>query len=121
MFASLPKNVQAATLFNSPVTAISRDPYKEVMKISINRVQTEQEYSAVISTVPLPRLSVMDLTGVKINSNYAQWSAIRELQYAASTKIGIKFKSPWWAVKSDEFPAPIRGGQSYTDLPLRMM
>ena len=91
------------------------------MKISINDVPSTEVYSAVISTVPLPRLSLMDLTGVKINSNYAQWSAIRELQYGPSTKIGIKFKSPWWSEKSAEFPAPIRGGQSYTDLPLRTM
>lgn len=38
-----------------------------------------QEYSAaVISTVPLPRLSVMDLTGCTLT--YAQWSAIRQLR-----------------------------------------
>ena len=89
------------------------------MKISINGVQSEQEYSAVISTVPLPCLSLMDLTGVKIGNNYAQQSAIRALQYAASIKIGIRFKSPWWSEKSAEFPLTIRGGQSYTDRPIR--
>ena len=120
MFASLPQEVQDAAFFESPVTAISVDADNQ-MRISIKGVQSEQKYSAVISTVPLPRLSLMDLTGVNINSNYAQWSAIRELQYGPSTKIGIRFSSPWWSEVSDEFPMPIHGGQSYTDLPIRMM
>ena len=121
MFASLPKKVQDATLFKSPVTAISHDARKKTMKLSINGVHNNEEYSAVISTVPLPCLNLMDLTGVKINSNYAQQSAIRALQYAASIKIGIRFKSPWWSERSAEFPLTIRGGQSYTDLPIRSM
>jgi len=64
----------------------------------------------------LPRLSLMDLTGVNINSNYGQWSAIRELQYHPAVKVGLKFSSPWWET---DLPQPIHGGQSYTDLPLR--
>jgi monoamine oxidase len=121
MFASLSKKAQAETLFESPVTAISYDSHKEHMVISINGVQSPQEYAAVISTVPLPRLSLMDLRGANINDNYAQWSAIRELQYGPSIKIGIKFSKPWWAEKQPEFPNPIHGGQSYTDLPIRTM
>ena len=116
MFASLSKKAQQEALFKSPVTAISRDP-KEVMKISINGVQSPQEYSAVISTVPLPRLSLMDLGGVGIYENYAQWSAIRELQYGPAVKVGIRFSKPWW----EDLLQTIRGGQSYTDLPLRTM
>lgn len=46
-----------------------------------------QEYSAVISTVPLPRLSVMDLTGCTLT--YAQWSAIRQLRYGPSIKVSL--------------------------------
>ena len=88
------------------------------MNISINGTPSSQLYSAVISTVPLPRLSLMDLTGVNINDNYAQWSAIRQLQYGPAIKVGIKFKCPWWKT---ELPRPINGGQSYTDLPLRTM
>lgn len=88
------------------------------MKISVNGAPSPQPYSAVISTVPLTRLSMMDLTGVNINNNYAQWSAIRELQYTSTVKIGIRFNSPWWET---ELPRPIRGGQSYTDLPSRLM
>ena len=116
MFNSLSQKAQDETLFQSPVTAISRDPQKEVMKISINGTQSQQEYSAVISTVPLPRLSVMDLSGVNINDDYGQWSAIRELQYGSAVKVGMKFSSPWWETA---LPMKIHGGQSFTDLPIR--
>ena len=116
MFNSLSQKAQDQALFSSPVTAISRDSQKEVMRISINGTQTPQEYAAVISTVPLPRLSVMDLTGVNINDNYEQWSAIRELQYGPSVKVGMRFSTPWWET---QLPAKIRGGQSFTDLPIR--
>ena len=88
------------------------------MNISINGTPSSQSYSAVISTIPLPRLSLMELTGTNIHTDYAQWSAIRELQYGPAIKIGIKFDRPWWET---ELPRPIHGGQSYTDLPLRTM
>ncbi|OCH83659.1 FAD-linked reductase [Obba rivulosa] len=72
-------------------------------------------YSAVISTVPLGRLSLMDLTGCDIiGSNYAQWSAIRGLQYGPAIKIGMRFTEAWWYTN-----LKIEGGSSYTDLPLR--
>jgi len=91
---------------------------KKKKRNSINGTKSSQSYSAIISTVPLPRLGLMDLTGVNINSNYAQWSAIRELQYGPAIKIGLKFSCPWWET---ELKKPIHGGQSYTDLPLRTM
>lgn len=121
MFATLSKQVQEGAQFESPVTAISRDSQKEVMRISINGIENTQEYSAVFSTVPLPRLSLMDLSGVNINHNYARWSAIRELLYGPAIKIGIKFSVPWWAGTRPEFPQAIHGGQSYTDLSIRTM
>jgi monoamine oxidase len=117
MFNSLSQGAQQAAQFQSPVTAISEDT-QGCMRISINGALSPQPYSAIISTVPLPCLSLMDLTKVNINSNYAQWSAIRELQYGPATKIGIKFSTPWWET---ELPRPIHGGQSYTDIPLRTM
>ena len=118
MFNSLSKSAQSNVLWQSPVTAISVDTQTNNMKISISGKPGPQEYAAVISTVPLPRLSLMDLTGVNINSNYGQWSAIRELQYGPAIKVGIKFSCPWWQTK---LPQPIVGGQSFTDLPLRTM
>jgi monoamine oxidase len=58
----------------------------------------------------------MDLAGINIHENYAQWSAIRGLQYGSGLKVAIKFSTPWWET---ELPKPIHGGQSYTDLPIR--
>ena len=118
MYASL---TQGNVLLKSPVTAISEDTTNNCMNISINGTPSPQSYSAVISTVPLPRLSLMDLTGVDlpgpgVPDNYGQWSAIRELQYGPAIKVGIKFNCPWWET---ELSPPIHGGQSYTDLPLR--
>ena len=118
MFNSLSKSAQSNVLWQSSVTAISVDSQTNHMKISINGKPGTQDYAAVISTVPLPRLSLMDLSGVNINGNYAQWSAIRELQYGPAIKVGLKFSSPWWLT---ELPKPIKGGQSFTDLPLRTM
>ena len=119
MFDSLSENARRDAKFNSRVTAIATHDDLHRMRVTINtdgRSQ-EREYSAVISTVPLPRLRLMDLGGTGIHENYAQWSAIRELRYASSTKIGIKFSVDWW----ENDPLSIHGGQSFTDLPLRTM
>ena len=120
MFNSLPEFVRDDTQFESPVTAIIHNA-DNTMGISINDELDPRIYSAVFSTVPLPRLSLMDLTGVNINNNYAQWSAIRELKYTPAIKIGIKFNEPWWETLPLNPPQPIRGGRSHTDLPIRMM
>lgn len=71
--------------------------------------QSEQpqlkKFGAVVSTVPISALNLIDLTGCDINANYAQYSAIRMLQYGPSIKIGIQFASNWWE------PLGIVGGQ----------
>ena len=118
MFYTLPMSSQSKVLWRSLVTAISVNPMTKNMKISIDGIPRHQEYAAVISTVPVPQLSLIDLTGVNIHKNYGQWSAIRELQYGPAIKVGIKFSSPWWQTA---LPQPIFGGQSFTDLPLRTM
>ncbi|KAI0697874.1 hypothetical protein BC835DRAFT_1305033 [Cytidiella melzeri] len=80
----------------------------------------EKPFSAVISTVPLPRLGLIDLKGCNINQNYGQWSAIRELQYGPSIKIGIRFSEPWWQkLEIGEKQVNLAGGQSSTDMPIR--
>lgn len=118
MFNSLSKKAQEDTLFKSRVTGISRDAQKETMQVSIHGCPGAREYSAVISTAPLSQLRFMDLAGVNIHDNYAQWSAIRGLRYGSSLKVAIKFRTPWWET---ELPKPIHGGQSYTDLPIRIV
>ena len=49
-----------------------------------------------------------------------QSSALRELQYGPSTKIGVKFKSAWWE-DPDRMgrTETMSGGQSFTDRMLR--
>jgi len=116
MFNSLSKKAQNYTLFKSRVTAISRDDQKDTVQVSIDGRPSTQEYSAIISTVPFSQLRFMDLAGINIHENYAQWSAIRGLQYGSGLKVAIKFSTPWWET---ELPKPIHGGQSYTDLPIR--
>ena len=118
MFHNLSINARVTARFQSPVTAISLNAEDNTMRISVNNNLSRRSYSAVISTVPLPRLSLIDLTGVGIHNNYAQWSAIRELKYTSAIKIGIKFTAAWW----ETLPQPgIRGGKSLTDLPIRMV
>lgn len=124
MFNSLSTDAKENALFESPVTAISRETREdengdvvEVMKISINEVQREEEYSAVISTVTLPCLGLMDLSGANIHDNYAQWSAIRALSQGVALKIALRFTNAWW----EDLPQRIHGGQSYTDLSLGTM
>ena len=119
MFNSLSTDVQENALFESPVSAISRKTREdengnvvEVMKISINEVQREEEYSAVISTVTPPCLGLMDLSGTGIQS-----FAIRALSQGVALKIALRFTNAWW----EELPQPIHGGQSYTDLTLGTM
>ena len=139
MFSSLPASGQESTLYKSPVTAISRGfrvaadnapgdhprglgPAKkfkivEVMRVSINESPHEQDYSAVISTVPLPCLGLMDLSKSGLHEKYAQWNAIRTLSYGTALRVGMRFKEAWWK----KLPQPITGGESFTDLTIRNM
>ena len=139
MFSSLPASVRKNTRFGSPVTAISRgyriilnntpddDPHilghgkkvkiVQVMRVSINGSSHPQDYSAVISTVPLPCLGLMDLSNSGLHEKYAQWNAIRALSYGPALRVGMRFTTAWWR----ELPQPITGGQSFTDLTIRNM
>lgn len=57
----------------------------------------------------------MDLQNAGLSWGTKQ--AIRSLNYGASCKVAIKFKTPWWQVA----PFSInKGGLSKTDLPLRV-
>ena len=124
MFKSLSPDAQKEALFESPVTAISRKQQKdqdgedvEIMEVSIRGEETPRQYSAVISTVPLPCLAVMDLSESGIHENCAQWNAIHSLNYETALKIGMRFTEAWW----EELPNPIHGGQTYTDTALGTM
>ncbi|KAG8771087.1 hypothetical protein FRC12_003865 [Ceratobasidium sp. 428] len=69
----------------------------------------KKEYSHVIFAVPPPCLRMIDLDTCQLD--YAQRNAMRQLQLAPSIKIGMKFKTAWWAgILQDNI-----GGQSTTD------
>ncbi|KAF3907426.1 hypothetical protein ABW21_db0206001 [Orbilia brochopaga] len=74
------------------------------------------QYSHVINTAPLGAIQAMDMTDPALNLSYSWKSAIRELKYDASVKIGVKFKYRWW---QEDLPYRIFGGESYTDRPTR--
>ncbi|KAG2356587.1 hypothetical protein BDR07DRAFT_1422808 [Suillus spraguei] len=96
--------------FNKSVTSISQGT--NTMEVSVRGESSPRTYSHVISTIPLTGLRVIDLSGAGLNM--MQRNALRKLQYGPSTKIGVHFKSAWWTERFG-----IKGGQSFTDLPIR--
>jgi monoamine oxidase len=126
-------------LLGTRVTSISYiDKTRPTSGLRVNAVVSggsewyyEGDFGAVICTTPVSTLNLIDLTNCGINENYAQYSAIRELQYGPAIKVGIQFSTNWWE------PLGIIGGQrsaslwtqylklwaqrssSYTDLPVR--
>lgn len=66
-----------------------------------------------IITVPF---TVLQLVEVEPNNlfSYHKWNAIRQLHYVSSTKIGIQFSRRFWEENG------LYGGQTVTDLPIRL-
>ena len=76
--------------FNTKVTAMEEVQDRKYVAITVedengNVTKVPTDFSIVISTPPLARLSVMDLSGVDLS--YAQWNSIRELQYNIAVKV----------------------------------
>ena len=79
-------SIRTKATFKTKVTALAET------NTGINVVSEDEkgqtcvhEYSAVISTVPLPRLRMMDLTGCTLT--YGHWNAIRILGYGPAVKV----------------------------------
>ena len=70
-------------------------------------------YAGVFNSTTLGAMAQMDLT--KANLNYGQKQAIRSLGYGASTKVGMKFSTPWWRTMFNIN----KGGLGHSDLPIR--
>jgi len=104
------KGVKPLIELEKSVTSISQAT--KGMKVSVQGESKPRTYSHVISTIPLPCLRRIDMSGAGLN--VMQKTALRKLQYGPSIKIGMRFKSAWWTEKFG-----IVGGQSFTDLPLR--
>ncbi|WP_285767124.1 flavin monoamine oxidase family protein [Peribacillus sp. SI8-4] len=65
-----------------------------------------------IVTIPLQLLSFIEIEP-RNSFSHNKWKAIRELHYAASTKIGLQFRQRFWEREG------IYGGKLSTDLPIR--
>ncbi|PVF94248.1 FAD/NAD(P)-binding domain-containing protein [Serendipita vermifera] len=122
-----------AKLKNQPimgqkVTKISERNHKMVVECANGKAY---EYAQVINTAPLGCIGAMDLE--ESHLLYSQKSAIRCLQYSASTKVALKFDERWWEDEKfmtdnqvaktqagdQQTNKKIVGGQSTTDLPIR--
>lgn len=66
-----------------------------------------------IITVPFTVLQLVEVEPYNLFSYY-KWNAIRQLHYVSSTKIGIQFSRRFWEENG------LYGGQSVTDLPIRL-
>ena len=71
-----------------------------------------RDYAAVFNTTSLAWLQRIDLTGLELL--YEQKDAIRSLHYDTASKVGMKFKYPWWIKYGID-----QGGLGKTDMPLR--
>jgi monoamine oxidase len=105
---------------NAPVTSIAlTDSNSPNSTMTVTAGGQQHIYSHVISTLPMPNLRTIDLTGSKLD--VVQANALRESDYGPSIKIGIRFSEAWWTTGQDRDGNPfnIVGGQSFTDLPIR--
>ncbi|KIO34440.1 hypothetical protein M407DRAFT_64242 [Tulasnella calospora MUT 4182] len=100
------------------VNAIHAVQFKRI-EILVEGEAEPRRYGHVISTIPLPVLRTLDIDEAGFSSS--QRIALRQVSYAPSVKIGVKFKSQWWKswVGKDGKKLNITGGQSYTDRMIR--
>ena len=105
---------------NAPVTSIAlTNPDYKNSTMTVTAAGQKHIYSHVISTIPMPNLRAIDLTGSKLD--VVQANALRNSDYGPSIKIGIRFNETWWTngYDRDGNLFNIVGGQSFTDLPIR--
>ena len=111
---------QDPIIMNAPVTSIGLEDEKRLdSPIVVVAGDSRRSYSHVISTLPLPVLRTIDMKQCKLD--LIQKTALRQLQYGPSIKIGILFTENWWTIGKDKDGVAfnIVGGQSTTDLPIR--
>ena len=104
---------------NAPVSSIAlTNPDWENSTMTVIAAGQQHIYSHVISTLPMPNLRRIDLTGSKVD--VVQANALRGSGHGASVKIGIRFSEAWWTTGQDRDGNnfDIVGGQSFTDLPI---
>ena len=82
------------------------------MDVTVRGEAEARKYAAVFNTTTLACLQRMDLTGLELL--YEQKDAIRSLHYDTASKVGMKFKYPWWIKYGI-----VEGGLGKTDMPIR--
>lgn len=92
-------------------TAIKESDNGKSLTVTFNSGGLERKYSQVFSTMSFGCLRMVDLDNLYLS--FGQRTAIRELMYMPSIKIGLQFKTAWWE------KLKIVGGQSSTDRPIR--
>ncbi|KIJ28053.1 hypothetical protein M422DRAFT_83647, partial [Sphaerobolus stellatus SS14] len=98
--------------FNTRITGIHKTDGGMLVETA-NPSSPSKKYDHVISTLPIPVLRTLDLKDAGLTVK--QSTALRQLQYGPSIKIGMRFSMNWW----NESPVNIFGGQSFTDRPVR--
>ncbi|MCI0766480.1 flavin monoamine oxidase family protein [Bacillus sp. TL12] len=101
-------------LFHQKMTKI----VQEKNSVTIHSIhQQTSEYSAITGDLAIITIPFSALRFVKVEPydsfSYNKRKAIREVNYMASTKIAIEFKSRFWERKGQY------GGKSITELPIR--
>ena len=109
--------LDASSVINKRVTSIKKNKPEHKLTVSYATDQgTEtKDYDQVICTAALGCIASMELDGLL---SYPQQVAVRSLQYDASCKIGVRFKSRWWQTPGFLPNGPIFGGVSKSDTPL---
>lgn len=101
-------------LFNQKMMKITQ--YQKSVTIHCKHQQTAENLmitgDLAIVTIPFSTLRFVKFEPYNSISYYKR-VAIRELNYMASTKIGIEFQSRFWEKEG------LKGGKSITDLPIR--
>lgn len=108
---NLNQRVKAMSLQrDGPVDPATKLHGSSAVKVKVN--DETRKYAAVFNTTTLACLQRIDLTGLELL--YEQKDAIRSLHYDTASKVGIKFKTPWWMTYGIT-----KGGLGKTDMPLR--
>jgi monoamine oxidase len=113
---AMQKAISVTPKLNSRVITIAIDRTVSVdnlgMLVQVKSENAPRKYSTVFNTTTLACAQRMDLRGADLSNT--QKEALRSLKYDCSCKIGIRFKTNWWAKSG------IIGGAAATDLPIRV-
>jgi monoamine oxidase len=81
---------------------------------SVHKILEPFQITGDLAIVTIP-FSVLQFVEIEPRNSFSEnkWKAIRELNYAGSTKTGIQFKNRFWERQG------LYGGQTVTDLPIK--